>query len=249
MINIKEISDRALFALSVPKCVCCRERLDYGQNAFCPKCYSEFEEIKTRNCSRCSKKLSECDCSNAYLEAHFVRRVVKSFRYLIREETNAANALVFSLKKDNRKDVLNLCTKEMAAAIRNSIEAPESYILTNVPRRRAAIIEYGIDHSALLAEAVAKELRAEYIPLLKSQSQKPQKSLERKERLKNVEFDLIKEIDLTGKSVIIVDDIITTGASMGAAAALLRSLGAKNIVAAALAIAYKDKYETADFNW
>lgn len=249
MMNIKEISDRVLFALSVPKCVCCRERLDYGQNTFCPKCYAEFEEIKTRNCSRCAKKLNACSCSNEYLEAHFVRRVVKSFRYLIRDEANAANALVFSLKQDNRKDVLDFCTKEMAAAISNSIDTPENYVFTNVPRRRAAIIQYGIDHSALLAEAVARELRAEYIPLLKSQSRKPQKSLEREQRLKNAEFDLIKEIDLTGKSVIIVDDIITTGASMGVVAALLRSLGAKNIVAATLAIAYKDKYETADFNW
>ncbi len=249
MMNIKEISDRVLFALSVPKCVSCRELLDYGQNAFCPKCSAEFEEIKTRNCSRCAKKLSECSCSNLYLESHFVRRVIKSFRYLIRENTNAANALIFSLKKDNRKDVLDLCAIEMSSAIRNSIDSPERYVFTNIPRRRAAIVQHGIDHSELLAKAVARELGAEYIPLLRSCSKKPQKTLEREERLKNAEFVLTKEIDLTGRSVIIVDDIITTGASMGAAAALVRSLGAKNIVAATLAIAYKDNYETADFNW
>ena len=243
MMNIKEISDRVLFALSVPKCVACREPLDYGQNAFCLKCSSEFEDFKTRNCSRCAKKLSACACSNSYLESHFVHRVIKCFRYLIREETSAANALIFSLKRDNRSDVLERCKVEMVAAIRNSIEMPENYIFTNIPRRRAAIIEYGIDHSALLAKAVAQELGAEYIPVLRSKSKRAQKSLEREERLKNAEFDLLKEIDLSGKSVIIVDDIITTGASMGTAAAILRSIGAKNIVAATLAIAYKDVYE------
>lgn len=247
MMNIKEISDRALFALSVPKCVACREPLDYPQNAFCPKCSSEFEEIKTRNCSRCAKKLSYCTCSNEYLERHFVRRVIKSFRYLIRDDSNAANALIFSLKKDNRNDVLEFCKSEMIAAIRHSIDSPEEYLFTNIPRRRAAIIEYGFDHSELLAKAVAHELGAVYIPLLKSGARKAQKSLEREERLKNAEFKIIKEIDLTGKSVIIVDDIITTGASVGTAAALVRSLGARSITAVALAIAYKDKYDSITF--
>ena len=245
--NIKEIMDRALFALSVPKCVCCRERLDYAQIAFCPKCSLEFEEIKTRNCSRCAKKLSWCDCSNSYLEAHVVRRVVKSFRYLISDEANPANALVFSLKRDNRSDVLELCKREMTASIMHSVDSPQECIITNVPRRRAAIIQYGIDHSSILAKAVANELQAEYIPLLKSLSKKPQKSLERAERMKNAEFELISEKDLTGRRVIIVDDIITTGASMATAATLIRSLGAKNIVAATLGIAYRDKYDFIDF--
>ena len=176
-----------------------------------------------------------------------MRRVIKSFRYLIRDEVNAANALIFSLKKDNRNDVLEFCRNEMVTAIRHSIESPEQYVFTNIPRRHAAIIEYGMDHSELLARAVARELGAEYISLLKSGSKKAQKSLEREERLKNVDFKLIKDIDLTGKSVIVVDDIITTGASVGTAAALIRSLGARSITAATLAIAYKDKYESITF--
>lgn len=238
--NIREIKDRVLFALSVPKCICCNERLDYGQKAFCPKCSAEYEDFKTRNCSRCAKMLQECSCSNEYLRGHFVGKTVKSFRYLVRDDYKAANSLIFSMKKDNREDVLDICADEMIKSIKNSIPNPEDYIITNVPRRKAAIIEYGIDHSALLAEEVAKRLEAKYIPLLKSNSKKAQKSLEHSERMKNANFDLIKNIDLTGKSVIIVDDVITSGASMGSAAALIRSLGCKNIVAASLGIAYKD---------
>ena len=248
MMNIKELSDRVLFALSVPKCICCREPLDYGQKAFCPKCYAEFEEIKTRNCSRCAKKLNECSCSNNYLEGHFIKRVVKSFRYLVRDEINAANALIFSIKKDNRADVLEVCAEELATSIRNSVAKPEEYVITNIPRRKAEIVSRGFDQAAIMAKAVASILGAEYMPILKSKSKKPQKSLERADRIKNADFVIYNEADLTGKSVIIVDDVITTGASMGTAASLIRSMGAKNIVAASLAIAYKDKYETAYFD-
>ena len=246
--NIKTISDRVLFALSVPKCVGCLEPLEYGEKAFCPKCSLEFEEIKNRNCSRCAKKLNYCGCSNEYLESHFVRRVSKSFRYMIRgDNLNVANSLIFSLKRQNREDVLEFAAREMSANIRNIVDTPEMYIITNVPRRRKAIIEFGIDHSSLLAERVAELLGAEYISILKSNSRKPQKSLERADRLKNVEFEIVNDIDISGRSVIIVDDVITTGASVGAAAMLLKSLGAKNIVAASLGIAYKDKYDGAGY--
>ena len=238
--NFKEFTDRALFALSVPKCVSCGERLDYGQKAFCPGCYAEFEDFKHRNCSRCSKILSQCSCNNDFLASHFIKKTVKCFRYLSRDERSAANSLIFSLKRDNRADVLSLCADELEGAINNSIDNPKEYIFTNIPRRKAAIIEFGIDHSALLASELAKRFNASYIPILSSNAKRPQKSLDKEARFKNLEFIIKKDTDLAGKSVIIVDDVITSGASMATAAAIIRSMGCKNIVAACLGVAYKD---------
>ena len=237
----KAIMDRVLFALSVPKCVCCRKRLNYGEKALCLKCSAEFEEFKTRNCSKCARILSECDCSSSYLESHYIRRVIKCFRYIGNDEVTAANGLIYSLKRDNRADVLEVCTDELSAAIMNSVEHPETYIFTNVPRRGDAIVEYGIDHSELLAKSVAKKLGAQYRKIFKSRAKKAQKSLDTEDRFKNADFRIIDDRDLTGKCIIIIDDIITSGASMSKAASLIRSLGSKNIVAASLAIAYKDE--------
>ncbi len=238
--KINELMDRVLFALSVPKCVCCHKRLDYGDKALCPKCSAKFEEFKSRNCSRCARLLHKCDCSNEFLEGHFVRRVIKCFRYLDRDEATPGNSLIYSLKRDNRSDVLERCTDELAEAIRSSVDNPEEFVFTNVPRRRSAIIEHGIDHSQLLARSLAKRLGGKYISLMRSNARKPQKSLERTDRMRNARFYLIRKPDLKGKSVIIVDDIITSGASISVAASLVRSLGAKNIIAASLAIAYRD---------
>ena len=239
--NISELKDRVLFALSVPKCVCCKTRLDYGENALCLKCSAEFEQFKTRNCSRCARKLNMCSCSNDFLEAHYIKRTIKCFRYLNRNDATPGNALIYSLKRDNRSDVLKRCADELEYAIRNSISDPGGYIFTNVPRRKSAIIEHGIDHSELLARELAKRFDAEYISLLKSNAKKPQKSLETADRFKNAEFYISKNIDLTGRAVILVDDIITSGASMSKAASLIRSLGSREINAASLAIAYKDQ--------
>lgn len=238
--NISEIMDRALFALSVPKCVCCGERLNYGQRAFCLKCSIEFEEFKTRNCARCAKILSKCDCSNEFLEAHFIRRVVKCYRYLNHNEKSSANALIYSLKRDNRRDVLDFASDQLLLSLKNSVMDLDECIITNIPRRRSAIVEYGIDHSELLAKDIARKSGAKYLKILRSNAKKEQKSLETSERRRNADFTLIYEADLTGKRVIIIDDIITSGASMSNAAAEIRTLGCKDITAAALAIAYKD---------
>ena len=232
--------DRFLFLLSVPTCVCCKTRLKFDENAICPKCSAEFEEIKTRNCSRCSKVLSECSCSTNFLTSHFVKGVVKCFRYNPREENLPANSLIYSLKRDNRDDVLKLCSSELCRVIKNSFDINDSTVITNVPRRRKAIIEYGIDHSELLASSVAKAIGVEYIRLLKSRAKSEQKSLTKEQRLKNTDFILVSDVSLKGKNVIIIDDVITTGASVGSAATMIKSLRPNAIYAAALGIAYKD---------
>ena len=245
---LRELFDRAGFWLSAPKCVCCSERLSYGERALCPKCYGELLGNMTRNCSRCSKLLSRCTCSNEYLEEHKIKSVIKVFRYLRREENRASSTLIFSLKKDNRRDVLELCSDMLFdAAYSNLIEGniikrKEDVIITNVPRRRKAYIDFGIDHSRLLAEQLAKRLGCEYRSLFASKAKKPQKLLRTDARRKNAVFKIKSKADLRGKTIIIVDDVITSGASMGAVAILARSMGARRIIAACLGIVYRDKF-------
>lgn len=238
--KLTDLMDRALFALSVPKCVCCNSKLDYGQKAFCLKCSKEFKDFSTRNCSKCSKILSQCGCTNNFLESHFIKKTVKCYRYINRGNDTPANALIYSLKQDNRYDVVDLSSDLMIEALSNSFTDLSKCIFTNVPRRKSAIIEHGYDHSEVLSKEIARKTGAEYIKLLKSNAKKPQKTLETIDRRKNADFVLIKNKDLKGKTVIIVDDIITSGSSISTAASLIRSLGCTDINAAVLAIAYKD---------
>lgn len=241
--SLRDLIDRALFYLSVPKCVCCRRRLDYSDIALCPDCYREYVQSSNRSCSRCSKVLSRCTCSMAYLEKHKVKRVIKLFRYLQREENRAANSLIYSLKNDNRKDVLEFCANRLADAILSSVDLRPGTIITNVPRRNSAILKYGIDQSALLGRAVGQRIGAEYRSLFYSRTKTAQKNLHGDERLANASYDIKDEGSLKGHDLIIVDDVITTGASMGAVADLASSLGAREIIAVSIGITYRDKYD------
>lgn len=240
--TLKGFKDNLFFYLSVPKCVGCKERLSKNDLVLCPDCIREYREIKKRNCSLCSKTLDFCSCTNHYLDSHYVHKLIKVFRYVQRDDL-PSNNLIYSLKRDNRKDVLEFLTDEMSEAITNSIKAPNNCVFVNVPRRRKEAAKYGLDHAALLAKSLAKRFSAEYYQPLISKSKLAQKKTTGEERMKNARFALKRKAkDLSGKTVIIVDDIVTTGASMGACAALIRALKPKQIIGAAISIAFKDAY-------
>lgn len=237
---IASLYDRIIHLVSVPKCVNCGEPLDFPSRALCPDCFSKYQNTKDRSCHKCARQLYMCDCSNNFLASHGVKRLMKVFRYRASEENLAANSLIYSLKQDNRKDVVRLLANEIAKSISLNVKNPKSCIFTNVPRRNKAITKYGIDHAALLAKALAKLFGAEYSSLLKSCAKRPQKEMHGSDRIKNAEVSPRRKVSLRGRRIILVDDIVTTGASMAISAMTLRSMGAKEIIGAAVAIAYKN---------
>lgn len=242
IMNFKTIKDSVLFYISVPKCVGCKIKLSRSDVALCPDCLKEYDNIKQRNCSICAKPLDFCTCTNKYLDSHYIHKLIKVFRYVQREPL-PSNNLIYSLKRDNRRDVLEFLSRELIDAISHSIINVNECVFTNVPRRREARSKYGFDHAKLLAKYIANHFSAQYYQPIISKAKISQKKTLGRDRIKNATFKLkTKTKDLTGKTVIIVDDIVTTGSSMGACATLIRALGAKRIIGAAISIAYKDMY-------
>ena len=242
---IKEFTKKLLFYTTVPKCVCCRDRLDIDDRALCKSCMKEYEAAKQNVCSVCFKQLSSCKCSNKYLKNHMMPKLIKIFRYKPSSGPNervAANELIYNIKRAKRRDLLDLISDEMIISIKNSLDIRD-LIITNVPRKRSRVLKYGFDHSREIAKAIASKLGLKYVAVLKSKSKAPQKKLHGEERIKNAQFGILgKKHNLKGKRILLVDDIVTTGASMGASAMFIRALGAKEVIGACLAITYKDEY-------
>ncbi len=244
--NIKNIYNKSLFYLTVPKCVCCREALDIEEYALCRKCILEYENIKGSNCSLCSKVLAECLCVNDYLDRHFVHKLIKVFRYRHPDGPNdriPSNELIYNIKREKRRDLLEFITDELSNIIESGCIDYKKYIITNVPRKKSRVLNYGHDHSEAIAKSLAKRLGIKYIKILKPMPGDPQKKVSGEERLNNARFKYkMMRPNLTGARVLLFDDIVTTGASMGKSAALIKALGAKEIVGVCLSIAYRDKY-------
>jgi len=103
------------------------------------------------------------------------------------------------------------------------------------PRRLA---ERGFNQALLLARALAPG-KTEALLLLRLRETGTQTSLDRKARRANVRdafgVDPLRARELRGRSVVLVDDVMTSGASLHAAAQALRRAGAARVAAVVLA--------------
>lgn len=111
-------------------------------------------------------------------------------------------------------------------------------VVTFIPRRKAAKIEYGYDHMKLVADSFAKQGGIECAEVIFRASDSPeQKKLGHRERYENAMNSLFvcNPEKIAGKTVVLIDDIVTTGASLCAAVNLLLKSGAKEVIPIAIA--------------
>ena len=122
-------------------------------------------------------------------------------------------------------------------------EHPEGFdLLTWVPVSPLRKLTRGYDQSELIACSVGRELGLTPVPLLKKvrHNRKQSRLAHAPERRANVlgVYRAIAPEVLTGKRVLLVDDIVTTGATAGEAARVLRTAGAKEVHCGAVAASH-----------
>lgn len=129
-------------------------------------------------------------------------------------------------------------------AMRISQELPEGFdILTWIPVSAKRKASRGYDQVELIARAVGRELGMKPIPLLKKvRDNPPQSSLTddsmRKRNVSDV-YQFRDGADISGKRILLLDDILTTGATAEEAARILLCAGAEEVHCAAMAAARK----------
>ena len=108
---------------------------------------------------------------------------------------------------------------------------PDRVIALPLARKRLA--ERGFNQSAVLAARVARKLALVYAPhgLLKVRDTPPQAGLNREARLKNVRGAFDCGESLNGQHIAVVDDVMTTGATLSEAAKVLKKAGARFVSA------------------
>jgi ComF family protein len=114
----------------------------------------------------------------------------------------------------------------------------ENTVVTYIPRSKKMILRDGYDQARLFAKAVGRRMHYPVQPLLiRLKHGKQQKYLRIDERIENVKgmFEASKRYSCNGKKVIIVDDLVTTGATVSEAARILYEAGACEIACLCIA--------------
>lgn len=137
---------------------------------------------------------------------------------------------VARLKYAARPDLAARLARPLVRAARSL--TGEIDLVVPVPLHARRLAMRGYNQAALLAGPVAKSLRAAHEPraLERLRDTPRQATLDRAERASNVREAFACRRDVRGRAVVLVDDVRTTGSTLGACAVALRDAGARRVV-------------------
>ena len=156
------------------------------------------------------------------------------------DEGGTVQRLQHLLKYGNRPAYGHALGRLIGAAYRDTT-APEPALVVPVPLHRIRRYERGYNQSAMLARGVGQALAvptAETL-LTRPRATASQTNLSRLRRWENVAgaFAVMQPEAVAGRSLLLIDDVLTTGATLTAAAMALKQAGASSVHVATLALA------------
>ncbi len=205
-----------------PKCTFCHDLL-------------EAEEKAGRICTRCQRELQP---ERLALQGEFLDGGLSIYIY-----EGHVRRSIHRFKFNGRKEYAPVYAR-LLCSIAESVEwIKEAELVTFVPTNRRNERKRGYNHAALLAEHIAQNLGLHFRPMLsKTRETKAMYGLKPYERRANI-MGAIKVAcepeQIIGKTILLIDDIFTTGATAGECARMLRMAGAAKVFV--LTVAKTDK--------
>lgn len=209
-----------------PRCLSCDERVgEHG--GLCAACWTQMSYIEKPFCARTGKPLAY-DLGDGILSAEAIANppVYRKMRAAVRYE-GTARRLVLAFKFHDRLDLAPYLARAMARAGRDIID--ETDIVLPVPLHPRRLFSRRFNQSAELAKEIATLSGKPHAlqALRRIRPTRQQTSLDIGERMRNVEgafkVPASEAIHVHGRRILLVDDVMTTGATIGACArALLR---------------------------
>lgn len=209
------------------RCIGCGEELQNSTHNVCPDCLSLIDFHDQKICKKCGAEIDEsetiCDsCKN--------KEYLFDAAFSVCEYGEISGRLVKSLKYNGNKYVARHLAEFMADYyFSRNIKAD---VVTFVPQSTKGFKLKGFNHAELIAKEFAKIVKLPLVATLKRVKETPnQASLPRSMRETNLKgaIDVSSEIDLSGKTVLIIDDVFTTGSTANECSLVLRNLNPKKI--------------------
>ncbi len=222
-----------------PLCLSCHAPLA-SHDALCPACWGKISFIRAPLCDRLGLPMP-FDTGGTMISATAAAdppdydraRAVASYDGVMR-------VLVHDFKFRDRQDARRLFGRWLAEAGRELLV--DADVIVPVPLTRGRLLSRRFNQSALLALEVSRltGVKADALALLRTRRTRPQVGLTRGQRRQNVAGAFAVAADrgprLAGSKVVLIDDVVTTGATAGACARALKRAGAARVDVLALAL-------------
>lgn len=231
---------KSFFDLILPhRCIACGDIVDSG-GLVCKKCFENIDFITEPCCNICGvpfdyadeKQLVCINCLNDNPAFDLARSV---FVY-----DGVGRKLAIAFKYADRTEATNYFSLLMVNAGKIFFNNPDFLpdLIIPVPVHRKKLILRKYNQSALLAKSISQKtgIKYNYSVLARTKNTKPQSEFGKKDRFKNVKdvFAIKDNAIIKDKNVLLIDDVLTTGATVSECAKVMKKNGAKKVYILAL---------------
>ncbi len=191
-----------------------------------PQCVKAFSVIGDMRCMKCGRPLKHTEeelCVYCRGRTHNFDLGIALYRY-----DDAMSASIFRYKYGNRREYAEFFSREMTRLLLPDLRRLSPQALTAIPISRRKHRKRGYNQAALLSSGIGALTG---IPvyndlLIRVRDTLPQKTLDSAGRIKNLKkaFKIARN-DVKLNSIMVIDDIYTTGSTVDEAAAVLKAYG------------------------
>lgn len=198
----------------------------------CEDCKRNLPVISSERCKYCGADKSRCTCRK---HKRAFEAITAPFYY-----ENTVKKAIHNLKFDGKEFIADKLAKDMAESVISDYRNVEFDCICYVPFTLAQQMNRIYNQSELLAQNLSEELD---IPvknaMIKLFNTKAQHNMTRVERVGNVFgiYDVAEDVNVKGKTILLVDDVKTSGATLDECSWILRIRGAEKVYCVVSAIA------------
>jgi ComF family protein len=216
-----------------PQCPCCERFSEEGKQGFCSNCLSQIRWIEPPFCSICgipfiSREVETHPCGACVTHRKYftIARALGAFEGSLQEA-------IHRWKYEGKTYLTPFFADWMAEGLNRHWEPGSLDLLIPVPLHTRRLRERGFNQALLLVRELSRRTGIPYRKsiLQKKKSTIPQVNLSGVEREKELRgtFHVIGKEELSGLSVLLIDDVYTTGATVNECSKVLLRGGAKRV--------------------
>lgn len=205
-------------------CVSCGTPVSSENNHLCGSCFETLKPVE-RGCQVCSSLTGESVCEYCSGRRFYPAKHISLFEY-----EGAAKSIIYALKFGGIRNVYRVLTPFLA----NSLVEFGSCIdmVTAVPMNRKKYAARGYNQSELLAASLSEYTGIPAVRLLREKGDStPQREFSSAARYINVidRYETIHNCNIKDRTILLIDDVFTTGATINECSRQLLSSGARTV--------------------
>lgn len=227
MIFLKEVFDFILPRL----CAVCKKKLETNEEVVCYNC---LKEIKTA-----SDEKIVFEFGNKFRESSIITDFDSLYLF---EKDKPVQELIHQLKYQQKFLIGKYIGKNLGRSLKRKSANWQLDLIVPVPLHHLKLAERGFNQSFYIAKGLESELKikVENKSIKRTRYTQSQTTMDFEDREQNIKdaFSIKNFEKIKNKNILLIDDVITTGATIRECGKLLLDNGANKIYAASAAIAY-----------